>query len=149
MFASGTGHPQLCFDEREPDTLCGCSLAMAKAGSTVGLFGGIEMSCMSLSWWHFACGKCKILLFDQDKCNLFHLSSQMLLHGSFLAVVLAGLHFQDSSQATPCSISSPTHPPPLGFTHCLHCRLIPSSSFQVTFVLELALLQNKCHSLKT
>lgn len=40
MFASGAGHPQLCFGELEPDTLCGCSLAVAKAGSTVGLFGG-------------------------------------------------------------------------------------------------------------
>lgn len=40
VFASGAGHPQLCFGELEPDTLCGCSLAVAKAGSTVGLFGG-------------------------------------------------------------------------------------------------------------
>lgn len=124
---------------------------MAKAGSTAVLFGGTVNSQDVLykvsSGGILPGDKCKILFFDKGKCNLFHLSSQMLMHGSFLAV-LAGLHFQDSSQATACgSISSPAHP--LWVSHtCLHCKLTPSCFFQVAFPLELALLQDKCHSLK-
>lgn len=60
-FAGGIGHPQLCFGELEPDIPCGCSLAMAKAESTAGSFGGgtvnsLRCPVQSFIWWHFAWG---------------------------------------------------------------------------------------------
>lgn len=114
VFTGSTGHPQLCFGELEPDTWCGCKLAVAKGGSTAGVFSG-TVNCGEVLYKVTVVAFCldinaKSYFFDQGTCNLSHLSSQMLLHGSFLAVVLAGLHFHGCSQATPClSVSSPAH----------------------------------------
>lgn len=137
VFIASAGHPRLCYSELEPGTSCGCTSATAKAGRTAGWFGATVNSRDVLhtvsSDGILPGAKCKLLSFDQGTCSIFHLASQVLLHESFLAVL--NLHFQGSSQATPCQYQL-TCPSRLGFTHLL------------TFQINTFLLLPRCYFLK-